>query len=468
MLRGGPGMEQNTYFGFWLLDCDLEIRRTLNTDFATTLRGTKMVLIVNPDKADAYPDHNMRAHLKHEVMHQMLMHVGRGKKFTSMVMTPAGPMPLWNLATDMAINSYIEDMAGDSVKLPEGWEQYQTADFYYAKLLQKAKDDLAGPKGKPQGSGKPAGGKPGHGQKPSQGQSGGQGGNPHGGKQQSGSGAGTGPSETNGGDQGNVLVVSEEDARKFGIEAQKWWHSLGHPHDHSHLDEPFEGVSPSVAEQVIKAKAKAAMQYAKDTNSWGNMPGSVKELIEGILKPKVKWWREFRNFWGHYVAKGQESTRSRPNRRLWYEAPGRIPRTIGDIAFVIDTSGSMTPNLLRRMVSETKAANEHLSVVVVEADAGIERVYRFDGKLPGGGVQGRGGTDFTEVSQALGGKFRPDAPRQWKQLLGGVKAAVYLTDAYMGDPGKPPIPVMWLLTNKHGEPPAWVERKIVLPSEGEE
>lgn len=77
--------------------------------------------------------------LKHEILHLLLGHHGRGKEFHKM---------LFNLSTDCALNQYIKDI---NVHLPqaisvssleklcgETLEAFQTSEYYYAKLLQKA------------------------------------------------------------------------------------------------------------------------------------------------------------------------------------------------------------------------------------------------------------------------------------------------------------------------------------------
>ena len=114
---------------------------------------------------------------------------------------------------------------------------------------------------------------------------------------------------------------------------------------------------------------------------------------------------------------------------------------------VIDTSASMTPDLLEMVNAELSRLAESQFVTVVECDASIKKVYDY---RPLKKVTGRGGTDLRPpLKREFLSKHRPDV-------------VVYFTDGFGPAPKKPPgTPVIWCLT-PHGEEPASWGRVISM------
>ncbi len=129
----------------------------------------------------------------------------------------------------------------------------------------------------------------------------------------------------------------------------------------------------------------------------------------------------------------------RPNRRFPQrvgEIPGRVRRAPKPALLVgIDTSGSMTGDVLDRVAREVRRLAAHARLTIVECDAAVHRVYPF--ATPLGPFVGGGDTDFAPV-------FGEAHTRRFD----GV---VYFTDGRGNLPDVPPaLPVLWALT--HGDP----------------
>lgn len=152
------------------------------------------------------------------------------------------------------------------------------------------------------------------------------------------------------------------------------------------------------------------------------------------------------------LASGDETV-SRPPRRfpdLVGIVPGKHRR--GEppkIMAVVDTSGSITPELLELIDAELRLLARHYAVVVVECDAEIHAVYDY---RPLGSVSGRGGTDFRPpFDREFLQKHRPDL-------------VVYFTDGRGPAPDqKPGVRVVWCLVPGE-EPPAEWGRVIRMDS----
>lgn len=135
-----------------------------------------------------------------------------------------------------------------------------------------------------------------------------------------------------------------------------------------------------------------------------------------------------------------------------HRAPRRFPELAGilpgraqtpqrpHVMAVIDTSGSMQPDMLAVIAGELSRLARDYRVTLVECDDEIRAVSRFTGEL--GEVQGRGGTDLRPVF----------AHAFLKRIDADV--IVYFTDGDGPAPEKPPKTLtIWCMIGE-GKPPA--------------
>ena len=137
---------------------------------------------------------------------------------------------------------------------------------------------------------------------------------------------------------------------------------------------------------------------------------------------------------------------SRPSRRF-PDMVGIVPgkRRQGErprVMAVIDTSGSITPQLLELISAELGMLARHHAVLVVECDAKVQKVYDYDSPLTV--VHGRGGTNFgPPLESKFLRKHRPDL-------------IVYFTDGFGPAPQRGPrIPLVWCLVPGGQRPAGW-------------
>jgi hypothetical protein len=155
----------------------------------------------------------------------------------------------------------------------------------------------------------------------------------------------------------------------------------------------------------------------------------------------LPWVRLLRRYAGQFL-------RVRPDFR---RPPRKCPKLIGvlpgrsrqsnrpKVMAVIDTSGSITGELLEQISAELALMAMEYTVTVVECDAVVHAVYPYQ---PLKVVNGRGGTDLRPpLEAAFLTKHRPDL-------------AVYFTDGLgPAHVRAPRVPVVWCLT-PDGSPPA--------------
>ena len=229
----------------------------------------------------------------------------------------------------------------------------------------------------------------------------------------------------------------------------------GGPEDEENKDGPASG-GKGKGKQKIKIKIGTGKQAPIDlviskvlqaqqmAEGMGSMPSNLIQKINDLRKPRVNWRSFLRQYWGTKVGVWDlEVTRFSP----CYWNTLRIPvppltDTHGspDVIIAIDTSGSMTGEPIRMVVSEIRGlAGVTSEVLVLMCDAEVQgtfklrditddEILRLRDELRGGG-----GTDFCPVFEYIEKeKLKP-------QLL------VFMTDTWGSYPQKvPTYPVVWL------------------------
>jgi predicted metal-dependent peptidase len=136
------------------------------------------------------------------------------------------------------------------------------------------------------------------------------------------------------------------------------------------------------------------------------------------------------------------------------KAPRRFPELLGIVPSwqyrpskavvmaVIDTSGSISSEVLDLIAKEIEIMSHYYQVTIVECDCQIQRIYQFAGSIKG--VIGRGGTDLRP----------PFAP----SIISTIRPHVicYFTDGYGQTPEfSPSLPVVWCITENGQRPTFW-------------
>jgi predicted metal-dependent peptidase len=152
----------------------------------------------------------------------------------------------------------------------------------------------------------------------------------------------------------------------------------------------------------IKEEIRSAVIQAAQATGAGNMPGSIKRMVQSLTEPKMNWRELIRQ----HIESMFKSDFSwlRPSRRSWHLdaiLPGMIPGTKIEVMVFIDTSGSIGNAQLKDFLSEIQGIMsqfEEYKVHVACFDTQVHNPVIFTSDnmedisayTPGGG----GGTDF--------------------------------------------------------------------------
>ena len=204
------------------------------------------------------------------------------------------------------------------------------------------------------------------------------------------------------------------------------------------------GLREALGQQdSLPESEKALVERAAE--GWGLDPGELFSELDSLGGPqKVDWRHQLRRCVGRELE--QSPSFARPARRfpdLLGIVPGQVRRSAKPrIVAIIDTSASLTDEMLTDISNELTHMAKNREVYIVECDAEIHAVYRY--AKPIEEVSGRGGTDLRPP-------LEPSFLRKMKADL-----AVYFTDGCGPAPDrKPQVPVVWCLTPGDEPPAAW-------------
>ena len=179
-------------------------------------------------------------------------------------------------------------------------------------------------------------------------------------------------------------------------------------------------------EQRIKELVATAAGQARNR---GKLPGHLKELIDGVLQPKLNWKLILEDMICSQ-AKTDYTLFPANKKYLWrgIYLPG-ITGTEINIAVAIDTSGSISSEMMNTFLAEVKGicdSYDEYTIYLMTCDAQIHQTWELHPFEPLPTLlEGRGGTDF-----------RP--PFEEAQKYPFITSLVYLTDGYGPFPDVPP------------------------------
>ena len=392
----------NGFYGLLLMHMVLTIDEECETAATDGVR-----IYFGPDFLENLTDSQIDIVMMHEILHIALQHCSRYGDFEP---------ERFNIACDIVVNSIIlESMGGNRKNIhlgkygelmhetPDGKEGAKfTAEEVYAMLpAMKGKKSKKMP-GSLAGNGGGFGGK-------------------------------------NGGNGGS----DNSDSNGNGVfdDHEKWKNTA----DDNTLREEWQ-------KRILDAAEAVSIRDPSDQR--GLIPAFAKRLIEELRKPQTDWRSILNEFVQEEIC---DYSFSPPDRRFG-DSDFFLPdfnekdETVKNILFMIDTSGSMSDDMITAAYSEVKGAidqfNGKLEGLLGFFDAAVIPPTPFSDEdefmviKPKGG----GGTDIEVIFRYVAEHMTDEPPA----------SIIILTDGYAPFPDEEKsngIPVLWLLNNKDVEPP---------------
>jgi len=207
------------------------------------------------------------------------------------------------------------------------------------------------------------------------------------------------------------------------------------------FDEPMKAARGG-ASAVSDEWAMKVVQAASAAKAMGNLPGSIKRLVDDIVSRQIDW----RGVLNDFLVEAREDCRTwrRCNRRLAAQgvySPAATGETLGHVVVAVDASGSVSDEDMATFQGELNNLVEDLSpegVTVLVFDTKVRDTRTFDHgeRVDLSGATAGGGTSYADVMRKVG-EMQPTA-------------LVVLTDMECDTFGdNPRLPVLWLTDNKH-------------------
>lgn len=209
---------------------------------------------------------------------------------------------------------------------------------------------------------------------------------------------------------------------------------------------------------ILKERIAAAVENYRNNDSRGDIPGDLLRRIGILDRPKIPWRRVLHHY-ADTILHQDDYSLAYPNKHFMAHdliVPGHYNEKLGHLVVALDTSGSMSNDTIRAVLTELLGmVDSSQEITLIVADCRIRRVvageelesFIAEGSFPGGG-----GTDHVCVFDYI------------REHRLNPCVFVGLTDLYSGfPPRRPPYPVLWLTPEHHGDAP-W-GKVIELPKE---
>lgn len=416
----------------------------------TLASDDKWRLYYDPIKLLEWPVDQLAGVLLHEVGHCIRGHADRFKAMNE----NRNLNRIFNIAGDSVINADLRD---DRIALPEGAvyvdsmnETYgidatreMSAEQIYILLREKIEDmaqqmctcgDQQDQQDSQDGQAEQGSqGQQGEGQNDQQGQGSGQNDGEGAGDQQ---GQGSAGQSQNG---GNSTGSGQSDPN-CPVHGHGW--DCGSAADGIRRDYEAEGdkVDAGVdGDRGDLIRQQVAVEITNHVRNRGNVPAGYARWAKELLEPTVDWRRELSSIVRRtfaQVAGLRDYTYQRPSRRdsamklnnSGIVLPAMRQPNPPRVAIVIDTSGSMSDDMLTWALTETQgvlrslgSSGRQVRVISCDAKASSQRVTQVSQVK----LQGGGGTDMrVGIEEAMSGREKPDA-------------VVLITDGYTPYPDEP-------------------------------
>ena len=391
-------LESEPFFAVISRKINKSINRSVPTAGVRITEQGQFEMVYNPEFFEKLTPVQRTGVLKHEFYHLIFDHVtGR--------LPPEGMTKMWNIATDLAINSHLLG------ELPEGgcfpqqapFEDYplgQSAEYYFKML--KEDEQFQNDKG-------------------------------------DGDGQGEGSGDGQGG-QGSGLPDSFDDHSGWGGE--------------NLTDEQRDAIRDVAKERIKQAMKDAVDEINSNGRGWGSVGSETRKAIQDFITPKVDWRKVLRYFIKTSQSSNKRSTPRRINKRFPYIHSGKRVTRQAKIAIAIDQSGSVSDQMLALFFSELSSLSKLAEFTIIPFDTDVDESKIWTWKK---------GKKHT-FERVLCGGTNFNAPTEYVNKRGDFDGLIILTDMEAPKPKPCKAQRLWATTPEYAANPyfATSERVIVM------
>jgi predicted metal-dependent peptidase len=351
-------------------------------------------MIYNPEFFEKLDDAGRKDVLKHEFYHLVFEHV-TGRK-------PDAVNPrVWNFATDLAINSHLNNLPETCVKPGQGpfaeFPEGLSAEAYL-ELLKKMQEEEKSKQGESE------------------------------------------ENESESGESGKGESQPGDGLPKDGqFDSHDDW-----------------GKTDATAEEIAKERLKefvkkAAEDANKSGNGWGSVPASCRRDIIARMQTHIDWKNVLRYFIKTSTRANKRSTVKRLNKRYRYIHPGKKVQRRANIAISIDQSGSVNDEMLQAFFGELNKLAKLATFTVVPFDTRVDESLVYEWK--------QGQNHKTERVMCGGTCF--NAPTEYVNK-NSFDGHIVLTDLMAPKPKASNCQRMWMTTKYYASRPYFKTNERII------
>lgn len=204
---------------------------------------------------------------------------------------------------------------------------------------------------------------------------------------------------------------------------------------------------PEELRDIVEGKVKHALRKATESadgtpNGWGNVPSELREEIRAYAFGSVDWKAILRNFCGNLRTGAPSRSIKRIDRRAPYVMPGLRRGRNPSVLVLVDQSGSVSDDILSRFFGALDGLSRKMTFDVVPFDHTVAVNDKFEWKR---GTKPRlqrvrtGGTSFDAAIEYA------NDPRN----RGRYEAALVLTDGECSRPRACRTKLCWIIAPGH-------------------
>ena len=212
--------------------------------------------------------------------------------------------------------------------------------------------------------------------------------------------------------------------------------------DSNDVMEPLSQEETDEIESFWKDKMEILKNSSEHqlSNGKGSLPAGIEQEISTILEPEVDWRHALWKYVGKTPADFDDLDRRFIYKGLYLES---LLTEAVEVSVCIDTSGSVSDELLKQFAGELKGilrSYPNVKCSLFFADTNLAGPYEIDRIEQMPKAVGRGGTSFVPFFDYL------KKHGEENNLLGNNKLSIYFTDGYGDFPSQEPNnPTMWLV-----------------------
>lgn len=212
--------------------------------------------------------------------------------------------------------------------------------------------------------------------------------------------------------------------------------------DHSGWDDVPEGMREYL-EGKVKSLVEKAVKHADATpGGWGSMPQELQREIRKSVSGVVDWRSVLRQFVGSLTRAERSTSIKRINKRYPYIHPGTKRGYVARLCVAVDQSGSVDDGQLEEFFGELGSLTRRISVDILpfDCEARMEDVFEWKkGTNPKCKRVRGGGTDFNAPTKLVND---PKNRGRWDGLI-------IMTDGEAPSPESSRVKRGWVLSRGH-------------------